>query len=487
MTELAIPYSITSPSGLRLVVGNSDTAKADPDWIGWLDPENGITGLLDGAEIQASILKRPRAAGVLMGPGLRGERSGTIQGVIDPNVSATIVEQRAQKIRRVMAEIEKADGILRWWPSSDGIGRRLRVRNVARPDVRGRRPKTFMLTLSSRDPYVLGDTLQTRRVSLPNLTTGWSGVFITGGEELAWPVFRVYGPITNPRITDGLGTQIAIDVVVGVNEYLLVIPERGVAYKGTVVGGATVNEIANPSIEVNSTGHTGMASDGGAMTTAARQTGWAKAGAASFRITRTVAHGQYIMDGIAQIPVVPGEIVSSRVTLNILTAAQTTAHGIIEFFGAAGYLGASAGTTPASSTSSGAVPRIVDLIARDAVVPAGATTMRVLPYLINGAGVAATLDAYIDAVRIVRGAGALATDEYLDGDIAGHRWASTRHASASTRLVDAGVALVPVAVRMDLTKWFRLRAVEDISLTGTGTAHAVATPGLEVDWRATWA
>lgn len=471
MTELAIPYSITAPSGLRLVVGNSDTAKADPDWIGWLDPENGITGLLDGAEIQASILKRPRAAGVLMGPSLRGERSGTIQGVIDPNVSTTIVEQRAQKIRRVMAEIEKADGILRWTPSSDGIARQLRVRNVARPDVRGRRPKTFLLALSSRDPYVLGDTLQTRRASLPNLTGAWTGSFAIGGELPAWPVFRIYGPITNPRITNSAGNAIAIDIVLGANEYLLVIPERGVAYKGTTVIGDPTNLVTNPSFEVNTagwvtTGNPGDNLAAGAVLT--RVTSDADTGIACCDVTTTAASASqgasFRIDG--------------TFTAGVTYRASIRVKGA--FTGNA--LAAMLGDTSTDAGPLITVPRTVTW--QTVTVAWTPTANRTRASLTVRDTVAAADFWLIDSAIWVSGA----LPAYFDGDIVGREWVGARHGSTSRTRILSGAALVPVPVRMDLTKWERLKEpTEDIHIGGTGTAHASATPGLEIEWRATWA
>lgn len=229
MTELSIAYSIEAPSGLRVVVGNCDDARTDPDWIGYLDPESAITGLLDGPELRGNVQDRVAGDGAIVGPGWRGQRSGTVQGMISPNDTVPVVEELAAKLRRVMYEIVRADGLMRWTPSYDGVERRLRVRHVGRPDVRGRQPKTFLLALTSPDPVVLADSETSALLAVDE-----PEVVEHAGDADTWPRLRAVGPITAPLWTLGADRSVAMldDLELAGGEYVDVYPDRGVALKG---------------------------------------------------------------------------------------------------------------------------------------------------------------------------------------------------------------------------------------------------------------
>lgn len=165
--ELSIPYIFELPwdgafsapgvplPAMRFVLGNSDTARADPDWIGYLDPERGIAGLLDGTDLALSASDLTQADGIDLGPSWRGQRAGTINGMFDPNRSRVQREGDAAKMRRFMYAATRQDAIMRWTPTADGIERLLRVRNAGRPDTGGRQPTTYQLTFTSEDAVIL--------------------------------------------------------------------------------------------------------------------------------------------------------------------------------------------------------------------------------------------------------------------------------------------------------------------------------------------
>ena len=243
--ELSIPYTLVGPDGTRIVLGNGAGATSDPDWIGYLDPDSGITGLLDGADISENADDIVQGDGGVQGPNWRTRRSGTIQGVLSPNAPVTTVEAYAQKMRRATAAL-RGDCMLTWTPTMDGITRRLRLRRQGKPVVTGRRPKAFQLAMASPDALVLSDT-ESNAIITPGVAAGEIGYpdpmadpitspinvtaqqFITNqGDQPTWPHFRIVGPITNPTLlNNSTGKKIDLTYTLLAGEYLDVYPERG--------------------------------------------------------------------------------------------------------------------------------------------------------------------------------------------------------------------------------------------------------------------
>ncbi len=242
--ELSIPYAFSAVDGSRFVVGNSDAAKADPDWIGTLDPEAGITGLLDGAEVRpGASLALPQGDGSILGPSYVGGRSGAVQGKLDPNVAVATREAYEQKVRTALYAMRAADGLLTWTPSAIGaLPRMLRVRAVGRPDFRGRHPKTFMLTLASPDPYVLSRDEASLTLGPLNGATNVGTGGSTGhvGDGYAWPRFYLDGPINTPTLyqynNPGYqGQFVTLSQNIGATQRLIYLPERNLAILGAKI------------------------------------------------------------------------------------------------------------------------------------------------------------------------------------------------------------------------------------------------------------
>lgn len=232
MTELSIAYTFTAPDGAKFVLGASAAAVADPDWVGYLDPQQAFTGLLDGPEQTSNVAKRPAADGILVGPTFLGERSGTVQGVVAPAAALAVIEANAAKIRRVLDRCRNADGLLTYTPSYDGIGRQLRFRRAGKPDIRGRQPTTFLLPLLSRDPVILGQTL---KASAAYAMSGLSNVnksLTNAGDADAWPSqIEITGPlpaITNIQNFTDASKFIRIDYALPAGRKLWLYPERGI-------------------------------------------------------------------------------------------------------------------------------------------------------------------------------------------------------------------------------------------------------------------
>lgn len=246
MAFVGIPYELIAADGSRAVVGNSDTAMADPDFCGILDAESGITGLLDRAGVRESATDLVEADGASHGSFWLSRRSGTITGLLFVGgLDPTIVANAESKLKRATRAL-RSDGILRWTPPNDSTPRQLRVRVQDGPRITARRPKAFQVTLVSTDPYALSSS-ELSIVITPGAAAGEVGVtspvtnpmttsmnvtaqqfVVNAGDAPTWPRFRIDGPITNPQILNNTtGEQVALAYALGTGEYLDVYPELG--------------------------------------------------------------------------------------------------------------------------------------------------------------------------------------------------------------------------------------------------------------------
>lgn len=217
MAEVSIPYIFVGPDGTRAVVGNCDPAVMDPDFVGYLDPENGITGILDGADVRESASDLVEGDGGTHGPFWLSRRAGTVQGLILPNADMPAANAAWAKLKRATRAL-RADGFLRWTPSGESIERQIRFRRQQRPTQTGRRPKAFQLAIVSADPYALSSS-EASLVLVPGANAGELGIanpitnpisspldvasqqsVVNQGDAATWPRFRIDGPITNPQL-----------------------------------------------------------------------------------------------------------------------------------------------------------------------------------------------------------------------------------------------------------------------------------------------
>lgn len=154
MAELGIPYTLTSNYG-RAVFGNCDAATADPDFVGDLAVDSGISGLLGAPDTRQGGGNRPAGEGGYDAGGLVGRRQGTISGIT--RADGTEMVGVNAKLRKLYAATHcvDSDGVLSWTPSGTTVARMLRVRRLNGPDPAGRRPKTWQVTLESRDAWPL--------------------------------------------------------------------------------------------------------------------------------------------------------------------------------------------------------------------------------------------------------------------------------------------------------------------------------------------
>lgn len=246
MAFVSTAYELIAADGTRAVVGNSDAASADPDFVGYLDAESGITGLLDRAGVRESATDLVEADGASHGTFWLSRRSGTITGqLFVGGLDPTIVANAESKLKRATRWLRE-DGILRWTPPNASSPRQLRCRVQDGPRITARRPKAFQVTLVSTDPYALassessvvitagaaaGEIGITSPITNP-ITTSLSATgqnfVVNQGDAPTWPRFRIDGPITNPQVLNNTtGKLLAFAYTLNPGEYLDVRPERG--------------------------------------------------------------------------------------------------------------------------------------------------------------------------------------------------------------------------------------------------------------------
>jgi len=267
MAFVSIPYELIAADGSRAVVGNSDAAAADPDFVGYLDAESGITGLLDRAGVRESATDLVEADGASHGPFWLSRRSGTITGLLFVGgLDPTIVANAESKLKRATRWLRE-DGVIRWTPPNASSPRQLRCRVQDGPRITARRPKAFQVTLVSTDPYALSVTENSATISaalqssvevtiadpftdpvgvsstvgrgIPNpipepiisneQAANQTLVMITNaGDAPTWPRFRITGPVTDPTLlNNSTGESWSLSYTLAAGEFLDVYPQRG--------------------------------------------------------------------------------------------------------------------------------------------------------------------------------------------------------------------------------------------------------------------
>lgn len=217
---LSIAYELTGPDGTRAVVGNTDDAKNDVDFVGYLDPENGITGL-DAAAVRESSVDRVEGDGGWHGDFYMGRRPVTISGDFHPvDMSLTAFVVKRDRVLRASKAL-RADATLAW--TEPGQPRkRLLLRRAAETRITGRRPKKFAASMVSADARILSALEQSVDTGA-GITSPRAVAATAVGDDEALPVIRFYGPA-------GAGLTVAKNSLNG----------RQVVYNRAIAGGAWV-------------------------------------------------------------------------------------------------------------------------------------------------------------------------------------------------------------------------------------------------------
>lgn len=213
--EQGITYTIIGPDGTRAVINDAN----DRDWVGTLSsPPTG----LERAGIRENAATLPEAdGGVHPGPFLYDRLSFTLTGILQPTNSIGIntsswLTRQAKLLRATNAM--RADARLLWTPS-EAVPVFINFRQQQPTRITGARPKAFLVQGVAEDPFVYSQELHNAQATLSALTGGGlpspltspltSSASIAGqaivtnvGSITSWPTLTVYGPITNPSITN---------------------------------------------------------------------------------------------------------------------------------------------------------------------------------------------------------------------------------------------------------------------------------------------
>jgi hypothetical protein len=250
MAQAGIPYVLTGPDGTRVVFND----RADLDFVGFLDGENGVTGL-EGTDVRENAEDLVGADGGTHGDFYEGRRPITLQGLIWPDPDSASVNNREARIKRASRALRE-DCILSW--QQDGReATQLSLRRQGRPSITGRRPKAFQLALVAADYRIVGTNIQSAAIPASGSGSGSGFTFPLGfdfdfgsdplgavgqadlentGDAPASPLFRIDGPITNPTILNNTtGERIDLTFTLGAGEFLLVdAADRSIKLGGTV-------------------------------------------------------------------------------------------------------------------------------------------------------------------------------------------------------------------------------------------------------------
>lgn len=257
MPELGIPYEIVGPDGTRAIVGNSTAARADPDFVGYLDQENGITGIGESDVREDADVLTDRDGGE-HGDFFRGRMPIVVQGVLDPNADIGTVNLLEAKLRRAIKALRE-DGTLSWTPTG-GVRRQVTFRMQQPMRVAGRLPKTFQASLVSASHRVVAASESNASfaaggtggevgfafplkfpLSFAFNTTGAVQIANQGDESYP-PRFRIDGPISNPTVRNGTtGEELRLTTTLAAGDWLdIYVDSREVLLNGTTDRYSTV-------------------------------------------------------------------------------------------------------------------------------------------------------------------------------------------------------------------------------------------------------
>lgn len=232
VTELNIPYELTGPNGIRVVLND----QADPDYVGVVTEVGGM----DAPDLTESAENMVQEDGGLHGDFFYNRRPLTIDGMLLNPVDATERNNRMLKLSGATDAL-RGDAVLRFQPSGMEM-LRTTVRRQNGPRFAGAWQKTFQLGLVAEDPRIYSDTVYSQSVAAAltgaptqgrafpetgNITYGAGDtagqLSITNtGNATTYPVLTITGPGNFPALINATtgytlyltGTMSASDVIV---------------------------------------------------------------------------------------------------------------------------------------------------------------------------------------------------------------------------------------------------------------------------------
>lgn len=205
-----VVYEFVGPRGARAVVNDP----TDPDFVGYLnEPPSG----LERAGVRLSGEDVPLADGRRPGPGFYEGLAFTFKGLLQPDNFASRSHQ--DKLLEATDAMD-ADASVFWTPPGvDAVPVVVAYRQQQPTRITDRRPKTFLISgLAGRHAVVaqnesLVDVLAGALVEggftsplvsplASNPSASGEGSLEALGRSKAWPILEVYGPCSNPVLTN---------------------------------------------------------------------------------------------------------------------------------------------------------------------------------------------------------------------------------------------------------------------------------------------
>jgi hypothetical protein len=189
VAEFGIPYSLVTPRGTLTF-----NASAPPTYA-----LSGISGM-DGGALRTGVDPTPTRDGATVRDAFREAAYPVLEGLIYAVATATQRRQYEDNLRGYTDSIRFNDGTLAWTPSG-GTERYRTVRLFQPVTITGAWLKNFQLGLVSPDPLAYTNTLLT--TDSGGLSGGFADVTVAnGGNAPNFPILRIFGPITNPTVTN---------------------------------------------------------------------------------------------------------------------------------------------------------------------------------------------------------------------------------------------------------------------------------------------
>lgn len=231
-TQVSAKYTLTGPDGTRAVFNDP----ADRDYVGVIGE---ITGL-DSPEVRESAEDLVQMDGGIHGDFFYGRRPITLTGLLINPASADDRNRRMTRLQRA-SNAMRADATLSW-VLEGGHEQFVRVRRQQPLRFQGGWQKEFQLAVVAADPRIYGADFKQSYVTAGGVAgesgrgydrgydVDYGGGAVVGsvtstnlGNFLTYPVLAVYGPGSNPEITNfTTGETIRILYTLAAGEYLVI-------------------------------------------------------------------------------------------------------------------------------------------------------------------------------------------------------------------------------------------------------------------------
>lgn len=496
-------YILTGPDGTRAVFN----APTDPDFCGYLDPTNGITGLLDSAQVRESFVNTVEGDGATQGNQYFSRRVGTLQFSIVNWGSMAQEQQIESKIKRASRGMRRTGPCTLTWTPDGGATRMMFLYRQDAMQITGRVPKSVVLPMSSPYSYIYSAALHQQQIpfnlgvgdlgfSSP-ITSPFSTVYNpsssqnyinNAGDAETWPLFTINGPMFNPElINNSYDKSWTLDAYIYQGQqYVIDTFLRTVTLQTPLeLGTDIVNGILNPSFEYDSPGNvSSWWIPNGAISLNSVQLGWSNDGVQSQRITATIGAGSGagLTSPVAPItnaiPVQPLTFYSASAVYNMLLMTSTVRATLeIQWYTA---LGAPIGSPVNVDTGANqGTPGIYPLSIEGTLSPSNAAWASVYLLVYNDDTISHTVDFYIDSISFAAGSVAL----YASGDSSGYTWTSTPGHSTTVAVLSylQQDMYSAYAANFGINEWWSLQPGQnDVRLQAGSAAYPAS---VTVQWR----